>query len=246
MKKSEFISALVMHFPVRHESAEREIEWMEAILGTLVNYEPDILRDAAESIILNRTDRRFPLPAEIRRACEAVRAKHALAAGISMFPVRDRMPADQSSGEDRNSADFKARDFVNGLREIEVAPTDPRAGTYMIASGSWSRVFLAHQTVDLAEREGWARDLRQHLIRVVRRQIAGGLPYEDIDNLMPDRTTIAYWRDRSETYKKAAQWRADMVEKFGSVEVALTRTRSQMASKPTAKSLGAVMRKMGR
>ena len=69
MNTVDFISTLVMHFPVRHESEMREREWLGSMIGAVKHYEGDILQRAAQTIIDTRTDRRFPLPAEIRKVC---------------------------------------------------------------------------------------------------------------------------------------------------------------------------------
>ena len=69
MNAVDFISTLVMHFPVRHESEMREREWLGSMIGAVKHYEGDILQRAAQTIIDTRTDRRFPLPAEIRKVC---------------------------------------------------------------------------------------------------------------------------------------------------------------------------------
>ena len=66
---SNFITTLVMHFPVKHESPAREAEWLKGMAITLRGYQPSTLARAAEWMIENRKDRRFPLPAECREAC---------------------------------------------------------------------------------------------------------------------------------------------------------------------------------
>lgn len=68
-KVSDFLSKLVIHFPVRFESEEREAEWLRSIVDTLGGYDADVLAKAAQRIIDTRTDRRFPLPAMIREIC---------------------------------------------------------------------------------------------------------------------------------------------------------------------------------
>lgn len=72
MTATEFITTLVMHFPVRHESPARETEWMDTLIKAVKHYDRNVLEKAAQHIIDNRTDRRFPLPAEIRKACSDV------------------------------------------------------------------------------------------------------------------------------------------------------------------------------
>lgn len=66
---ANFVSRLVTHFPVRHDSPEREQEWLASIVAGIKNYNADVLDRAAQRMIDTRTDRRFPLPAEIRKAC---------------------------------------------------------------------------------------------------------------------------------------------------------------------------------
>ena len=72
MNAVDFVTNLVMHFPVRHENAEREREWLGSIVAAVKFYEGDILAAAVQRIIDTRTDRRFPLPAEIRKVCNQV------------------------------------------------------------------------------------------------------------------------------------------------------------------------------
>ena len=72
MTPSEFVTTLVMHFPVRHDTPERETEWLKTLIAAIKHYDGQVLGKAAQHIIENRTDRRFPLPAEIRKACSEV------------------------------------------------------------------------------------------------------------------------------------------------------------------------------
>lgn len=72
---SEFVTELVMHFPVRHESAEREREWLGTIAAAMSTYDARILKRAAQRIIDTRTDRRFPLVAELRKVAAQVVAE---------------------------------------------------------------------------------------------------------------------------------------------------------------------------
>jgi len=90
---SEFISTLVMHFPVRHDSEAREREWLGSLIATIKHYEGAVLRRAAQHIVDTRTDRRFPLPAEIRKVCAEVAADER----------RASLPIDAPKGVDASS-----------------------------------------------------------------------------------------------------------------------------------------------
>ena len=72
MKTHEFISSLVMHFPVRHDSPDREMEWLRSMIAALKHYDGEVLDSALQRLVDTRTDRRFPLPAEIRKVCNEV------------------------------------------------------------------------------------------------------------------------------------------------------------------------------
>ena len=63
-----FISTLILHFPVRHESQDKEKAWTLALVRELRGFGPEVLEKACESIIRNRKDRRFPVLAECRAA----------------------------------------------------------------------------------------------------------------------------------------------------------------------------------
>lgn len=69
---SNFITTLVMHFPVKHESPEREKEWLSGMASTLRGYGASTLAKAATLLVETRKDRRFPLPAECREACNEI------------------------------------------------------------------------------------------------------------------------------------------------------------------------------
>lgn len=71
-KVADFISKLVMHYPVRFESEERETEWIGSMAAAFKSYNSDVLQRAAQKIIDTRTDRRFPLVAEIHKVCTSI------------------------------------------------------------------------------------------------------------------------------------------------------------------------------
>lgn len=75
---SNFITKLVVHFPVRHENEAREKEWLQAMAVALRGYDGATLTRAASLLIETRKDRRFPLPAECKDACaEALKRSRA-------------------------------------------------------------------------------------------------------------------------------------------------------------------------
>ena len=69
---ANFITSLRIHFPTRHDSEMLEIEWIRSIRDAISFYGDETLKAVAQRIIDTRTDRRFPLPAEIRKACSQV------------------------------------------------------------------------------------------------------------------------------------------------------------------------------
>lgn len=69
-----FISSLRIHFPTRHEGEAREIEWIKSVRNAIYHYDDSILSRASQKIIDTRTDRRFPLPSEIRKICGDIAA----------------------------------------------------------------------------------------------------------------------------------------------------------------------------
>lgn len=78
-KVSAFLSRVVVHFPVRFESSAREAEWLGSIMDAIGGYDAEVLTKAAQKIIDTRTDRRFPLPAEIRKVCQELAEEARLA-----------------------------------------------------------------------------------------------------------------------------------------------------------------------
>ena len=105
MRAAEFISTLVMHFPVKHDSEAREMEWLKTLIQALSHYEGDVLTKAAKRIIDSRTDRRFPLPAEIRRVCAAITEE----ANLGKLPLQRGEKAPPWSAEREQLADDLCR-----------------------------------------------------------------------------------------------------------------------------------------
>lgn len=122
-------------------------------------------------------------------------------------------------------ADRKARIFVCGMRQFKAVEGHPDNGKMVVASGQWSSAFSSHPWVQKADAEGWATDLRLHCIRVARRQIGLGLPY-DVAGLMPSAEVIAKWRANAERYCEAEQWREDVIASHGDVKNFLNAARN--------------------
>jgi hypothetical protein len=69
---SKFLTDLIVHFPVRHDGDAAEDAWLQSMFRNLRNYKSSVLDRAAQRIIDTRGDRRFPLPAEIRKVCDEI------------------------------------------------------------------------------------------------------------------------------------------------------------------------------
>lgn len=117
-----------------------------------------------------------------------------------------------------HQADREARIFVNGLRKAQVPDDHPMAGQWIPASGEWGPQFRGHPLVRQAEAEGWGRDLRQHCIRVVRRQMFVKQDHSDIDKIMPDDKSIEHWRKQAARVRAADEWRAEVLKQYPSVD----------------------------
>jgi len=102
----------------------------------------------------------------------------------------------------------------------------------------------AHPLVRQAEREGWGRDLRQHCIRVVRRQMGCRLPYDDLNAIMPDDRAVKYWREQQKRFALAAEWRAKMTAEFGTYEHFLAHNKPKTANRALPRSIGQIVREM--
>lgn len=71
-KVASFISRLVVHFPVRFETEERELEWIQSLSQALRSYDASVLERAAQRIVETRTERRFPLVGEINKVLQSI------------------------------------------------------------------------------------------------------------------------------------------------------------------------------
>lgn len=100
-------------------------------------------------------------------------------------------------------ADFAARSAVFGTA------FDPKANREMPCSGrKWSERYLQHRLVREAISGHWDHDLKVCLLGTIKRRIIDGKAWSDIDDLMPPAEQLRYWRQRGNTYREAAEWRA--------------------------------------
>lgn len=126
---------------------------------------------------------------------------------------------------DHERADYMARVFVNGLRDTQVPKGHEMHGKRIIDGSGWTALFLSHPLVKRAEIEGWAPNLRSHVIRVVRGRIMLGKPYNNLPDLMPDREVVDHWSRQAERFRLAAEWRAKICDEYGDVFTYLSRNK---------------------
>jgi hypothetical protein len=72
---ASFVTKLITHFPVKHESQFAEQEWMGSMVRNLRTYGASVLDRAAQKLIDTRTDRRFPLPSECKKICDEIASR---------------------------------------------------------------------------------------------------------------------------------------------------------------------------
>lgn len=83
---ADFVAALETHFfPVKHDPPSRVTAWLASMFRDLRGYSSQVLDEAARDIIRNRKERYFPLPAECREACEAVKKRSDIASRASQL-----------------------------------------------------------------------------------------------------------------------------------------------------------------
>lgn len=83
-----FVTKVMIHFPFKHESQEREQEWIASMVRNLRGYKAETLDLAAQWFIDNRTDRRFPLPAECKEVCDDIASREVIAKRANELPSR--------------------------------------------------------------------------------------------------------------------------------------------------------------
>ena len=100
-------------------------------------------------------------------------------------------------------ADYMARCFVNGMR------LHGRSKKMEPASGEFGPKFENHPWCREATMEGWARELRSHLILTIKRRIMLGQSYDIIEELMPPREWVDQAKLDAARYTAAAKWQKE-------------------------------------
>lgn len=121
-------------------------------------------------------------------------------------------------------ADHMARVFVNGLVD-EVLVDGTVTGKKIVHSGHWHGRFKGHPWVEMANAEGWARDLRSAVIAETRRRIMARETYHDINALMPDKDWVEHQRKNAARFEAARKWREEVTESHGGVDDWLRKSR---------------------
>ena len=83
---ANFIEALLAHYPVRHDSEEREDAWVKSLTGALRSYGSNILTEVAQEIIRTRKYRNFPLLSEILDKCDDIEKRRERTRREAMLP----------------------------------------------------------------------------------------------------------------------------------------------------------------
>ena len=83
---ANFIEALLAHYPVRHDSEEREDAWVRSLTGALKGIPADVLGETAQDIIRTRKYRNFPLLSEILDKCEQIEKRREHQARSQVLP----------------------------------------------------------------------------------------------------------------------------------------------------------------
>ena len=124
------------------------------------------------------------------------------------------------------TVDFRARCFVNGTVK------NPKTGKDEPRSGHWSSTFRGHPWVEASIKEGWDRDLSQHVIMAVKRRILQDKPFHVLEELMPDAKWVQRVRYHAARYKAAEEWRAKVIAEHGSVDAYLREAKLSHNAKP--------------
>jgi hypothetical protein len=93
--------------------------------------------------------------------------------------------------------------FVYGMRRHGVT------GKMEPASGEFSSRFAVHPWCREATTEGWAKELRSHLVLTVKRRIMTQAPFHIIEELMPPKEWVDNAKHNAQRYAASAKWRDD-------------------------------------
>jgi hypothetical protein len=118
---ANFIEALLVHYPVRHDTEEREDAWVKSMIGALRGFEGDLLKEVANDIIRTRKYRNFPLLSEILDKCDEVDARRKTQKNSVVFATFRQPEGDPWSTERCRLA----YDLVKSAMGKQAAADDP-------------------------------------------------------------------------------------------------------------------------
>ena len=96
---ANFIEQLLVHYPVKHDSEEREDAWVNSMIGALKGYGANILQEVSHEIIRTRKYRNFPLLSEILDACDKVEKRREHERRAQTLPAMRPSAGDEWSTE---------------------------------------------------------------------------------------------------------------------------------------------------
>ena len=120
----QVLERLMVHFAKRHPDPRAEEVWFSDMVKALKGYDPTVLDLAADMLIDERTEVRFPLPAEIRQYCTRACEK--------LFPERTPENTDPYANVPKPTSEQRARvqalvDAVKASTAVNIKP-ERRAG----------------------------------------------------------------------------------------------------------------------
>lgn len=106
-----------------------------------------------------------------------------------------------------NLAAYKARCFIQGtIKNEKTHSIEPH-------SGHWSPIFLDHELVQLADAEGWSKELRSAVFPPVRFMIMNGKTVDKIGALMPSESWVRATREQAAVTRAGQEWQAAQPER---------------------------------
>lgn len=160
--------------------------WFTEMDRLVRNYSDAELDKAADIVLRSHRGKSFPSVSEMLTACS---------------DARDLLPKQEGIEEmTPEKADFLAKKIVNGFRH------NSRSGKTEPADGEFAEKLHTHPLVRQSVVEGWDRELRLHLLHVLRRHFMARQSFTSIDVFMPNREWVAAAREQAERFKKSAEW----------------------------------------
>lgn len=120
-------------------------------------------------------------------------------------------------------ADYQARCWVQGSKKYKFADGSERIEPIV---ANFHARFLEHPWVREAVTEGWDRDLRMHVIRIVRKHILDGghVSSLNIVDLMPPKDWIDNAKMEAQRTREAKEWQDKVIAEHGSMDAYLSKS----------------------